>query len=139
MRFVKWTIAGLLAFGAAIPGTAAAQSTPRGGDPEAAKIQNPIAQSADSTTKGQAVFMTKCAPCHGPKADGTPQITVEGGITPADLTQAKYIYGTSDGEIFTHIKDGILPNLNMPTWDGQITDTDIWNIVNFLKTVRQTK
>lgn len=118
-------------------GPAAAQSTPKGGSAEAAKIENPVPSSPQSVEKGKATFMAKCAPCHGPKADGTPQIMVEGGIRPADLTSPKYIYGTSDGDVFTNIRDGVLPNLNMPTWDGQIAEPDIWNLVNFLKTVRR--
>ena len=120
-----------------VAAAAFAQATPKGGDPEAAKIQNPVGSSPESIEKGKSIFLNKCAPCHGPKADGTPQIMVEGALTPANLTHAKYIYGTSDGEVFTNIKNGILPDLNMPTWDGSIADNDIWNIVNFLKTVRQ--
>jgi mono/diheme cytochrome c family protein len=138
MSFGARIIAGIV-INVAVAAVAFAQATPKGGDPEAAKVQNPIATSPDSIAKGKAVFLSKCAPCHGPNADGTPTIMLEGGVRPANLTHAKYTYGTSDGEVFTNIKNGILPDLNMPTWDGQISDNDIWNIVNFLKTVRQAQ
>ena len=137
MSYASWTFAGALALALANGGSAFAQSTPKGGDPEAAKIQNPVAQTPESIDKGKAVFMKRCVMCHGPKADGTAQIVIEGGVSPANLTEPTYIYGTADGQIFTNIKNGILPNLNMPTWDEIIPDADIWNVVNFLRTVRQ--
>jgi len=137
MNCSYWTIAGGFALSLAFSATALAQSTPKGGDPAAAKLQNPVASSPESVEKGKAIFMKKCVMCHGPKADGTPQIMIEGGVSPANLTETAYIYGTADGQIFSNIKNGILTNLNMPTWDGQIPDADIWNLVNFLRTVRQ--
>jgi mono/diheme cytochrome c family protein len=136
MRFARAGMVAGAIFSLTLSGIAAAQETPKGGDPAAAKLVNPIPSSPASIAAGKATFDMKCVPCHGPKADGNSQVMIEGGVRPADLTRPKYTYGTADGQIFTNIRDGVLPNLNMPTWDGQISETDMWNIVNFLKSIR---
>ena len=116
---------------------ALAQVTPEGGTKAGAALKNPIAPSAASIAAGGATFQAKCAPCHGPKADGQGTALPPGGAKPADLTRSHYKFGTSDGDIFTNIKNGILPDLNMPTWDGQIADRDIWDLVNYLSSIRK--
>lgn len=118
-------------------GVALAQATPAGGTPAGAKLANPVPSSAQSIAAGREIFQTKCAPCHGPKGDGEGATVPAAGVKPADLTRAQYAYGTNDGDVFTNIKNGILPDLNMPTWDGQISDSDIWNLVDYLKSIRK--
>ena len=60
------------------------------------------------------------------------------GKQPPDLTDAQWDHGSSDGEIFTAIKRGIPPTM-MPGFDGPFSDTDMWNIVNYLRTLTATK
>ena len=139
MRFAWAGMFAGMGFGLLLSSAALAQETPKGGDPAAANLANPVASSAASIAAGKATFEMKCVPCHGPKADGNSTQMIEGGVRPADLTRPKYTYGTADGQIFTNIRDGVLPNLNMPTWDGQISETDMWNVVNFLKSIRRTE
>jgi mono/diheme cytochrome c family protein len=130
-------VLGGLAVAFIVGGLAIAQTTPKGGDPEAAKIKSPIASGADSIAKGKAVFTERCVPCHGVNADGQGDQVPALGTKPANLTRPQYTHGTSDGEIFTNVKNGILPDLNMPPWDGIVPDTDIWNVVNYLRTMRK--
>ena len=45
-------------------------------------------------------------------------------------------HGSTDGEIFTNIKDGIGPKFDMKAMKAKIPmDTDIWNIVNYLRSL----
>ena len=54
---------------------------------------------------------------------------------PANLTDAKWEHGGTDGEIFTTIKMGVPPKFDMDSWDGRIPDKDIWNLVNYIRTL----
>jgi mono/diheme cytochrome c family protein len=100
---------------------------------EAAKIKNPVAAEPESIAMGKALYAKNCSPCHGVNATGGSGNDL---IGPApDLTDAEWQHGSTDGEIFTNIKDGIPPDLSMGPWGDRLKDTDIWNVVNFLKSL----
>jgi len=102
----------------------------KGGNPEAAKIKNPVAASADSTAAGKRVYTRMCSRCHGPegKGDGT------AATAPVpDLTDAKWDYGGSDGEIFAVVHDGV--SADMDGYAARLSDNDIWNVVNYVRSV----
>ena len=112
------------------------------GDPETAKIKNPVASTPESIAAGQKQFQALCAGCHGKDAKGGITISViedRGGNQPPDLTDDKWDHGSSDGEIFTVVKKGIAPDFFMAPWDGRVTDEDIWNMVNYMKSLSQKK
>lgn len=121
----------VLAVGAAI-----AQVTVVGGTPEGAQMKNPVPATEASVAAGRAVYAEKCMACHGERGDGHGKGVGEYGKRPADLTRPSYTYGTADGDIYDVIKYGVQPQLAMPGWDGLISDTDIWNLVNYLRTLR---
>jgi len=119
-----------------------ARQAVRNGDPEAAKIKNPVTATPESIAAGQKAFQTLCAGCHGKDAKGGITISViedRGGTQPPDLTDEKWDYGSSDGEIFTVTKKGVPPDYFMAPWDGRIGDTDIWNLVNYIKSLSAKK
>ena len=119
-----------------------AQQVTGKGDPEAAKIKNPVASTPESIAAGQKQFQTLCAGCHGKDARGGLVISViedRGGNQPPDLTDEKWDHGSSDGEVFTIIKKGVPPEFFMAPWDGRVSDTDMWNMVNFIKSAAQKK
>jgi mono/diheme cytochrome c family protein len=112
------------------------------GDPEAAKIKNPVASTPESIAAGQKQYQALCAGCHGKDAKGGIVISViedRGGNQPPDLTDEKWDHGSSDGEIFTVVKKGIGPEFFMAPWDGRVSDTEIWNMVNYIKSLSQNK
>jgi cbb3-type cytochrome c oxidase subunit III len=102
----------------------------KGGNPEAAKIKNPVAMSAESITAGKRVYTRMCGRCHGPegKGDGT-----AASAAVPDLTDAQWDYGGSDGEIFAVIHDGV--SADMDGYAARLSDTDIWNVVNYVRSV----
>jgi len=65
--FVKALFVGLLLSPLAGLCLAAAQ-----GNPEAAKIQNPVPSSPESIAAGKQAFTRYCANCHGLNAEGSP-------------------------------------------------------------------
>jgi hypothetical protein len=63
----------------------------------------------------------------------------KGGNQPPPLDDDKWDYGSSDGEIFKVVKKGLGPDFFMAPFDGRITDTDIWNTINYIKSLSQKK
>jgi cytochrome c oxidase cbb3-type subunit III len=104
----------------------------RGGNPEAAKIANPVQATPDSVAAGRRVYIRLCANCHGPsgKGDGN---GAAGGAAPADLTDATWDYGASDGEIFSVIRDGT--SADMGSYAERLSQQDIWNVVNYVRSL----
>jgi hypothetical protein len=47
-------------------------------------------------------------------------------------------HGSSDGDAFRVIKRGLPPTM-MAGFDGRMSDQEIWNIVNYLRTLRSRR
>ncbi len=114
-------------------------STQEPKNPGAALLKNPVAATPVSVAAGKAAYDANCAGCHGNRAQGAERagivisiIQEQGGRQAPDLTDDKWDHGATDGEIYTVIKRGVPPTM-MAGWDGRITDTEIWNIVNYLR------
>jgi hypothetical protein len=57
------------------------------------------------------------------------------GTHPPDLTDAKWDRGSTDGEIFLVIRDGAGPKFDMKGYKSKMSETDIWNVVNYLRSL----
>jgi mono/diheme cytochrome c family protein len=104
------------------------------GNPDAAKMKNPVAPSAASIAAGKAAYAKNCRFCHGADAKGNGPMAPQ-GTHPSDLTDAKWDRGSSDGEIFAVIRDGAGPKFDMKGYKGKLSDSDIWNVVNYLRSI----
>ena len=102
------------------------------GNPAAA-VKNPVAASAESIADGKRLYQRHCASCHGANAEGG----AGNDLIPAapDLTDKEWKRGGSDGEIFSAIKNGVPPELNMIPFGDQLKDPEIWNVVNYLRSI----
>ena len=103
----------------------------KGGNPEAAKIKNPVAATPESLSAGKRSYQRLCGKCHGPegKGDGTAAT----GAQPPDLTDAQWDFGSSDGELFSVIHDGT--SKDMEGYKDRMSDAEIWNVVNYVKSL----
>jgi mono/diheme cytochrome c family protein len=111
-----------------------------GGDPK--KVKNPTAATPQSIQAGGAIFQKSCAVCHGPmgKGDGAIVASLKPEATkPPNLTDAEWKHGSTDGELFTVIHDGIGPKFEMKGQAGKLSDQDIWNVVNYVKSLGAKK
>jgi mono/diheme cytochrome c family protein len=141
MRPAFALLAGLLMFPAWTTGVATQTSTqthPPGDHthPDAAKLKNPMKPTPDAIAAGKAIYDQQCVNCHGEKGKGdgklAPTVT---GPAPSDFTDGKWKHGSSDGEIFTVIKEGV-KGTGMRSFTTRIkTEDDIWNVVLYLKTL----
>src|SRR5690349_23982803 len=104
------------------------------GNPQAAKVKNPVPATPESLMRGQSEYQRLCANCHGSNGKGGPG----NDLTPPapDLTGTQWQHGGTDGELFYTIKNGVGPDFNMGAWGQQgVKDQDIWNIINYVRTL----
>jgi mono/diheme cytochrome c family protein len=96
-------------------------------------MKNPVAQGDASTKAGLAVFTKNCASCHGKTGlgDGVKARALKN--FPGDFSKPDF-QNLSDGEIFYKTKTG---RDEMPKYEGKLTDDEIWNTVNYLRTFKK--
>jgi mono/diheme cytochrome c family protein len=102
------------------------------GNPDAQQLKNPEAATAESIAAGEELYQLNCQFCHGPKGLG------DGPLAPPDtpnLVDGEWKHGSTDGEIFTVIQKGIPPAFMMPPTEGRLSDTEIWHIVNYVRSI----
>jgi mono/diheme cytochrome c family protein len=103
--------------------------------PAAAKtMKNPVASTPASITAGAAAYKKYCAFCHGVAGKGDGPLAPK-DAKPADLTDATWDHGSTDGEIFNSIQNGTGANSKMVAFKGKMPDQDMWHIVNYLRSL----
>ena len=93
-------------------------------------LRNPFPPTADSVAIGEPIYTGTCATCHGaggrgdgPSGAGLPK-------PPADMFVHVPLH--SDTILFEFIRDGIVPS-GMPAQAGNLTEDEIWHLVNYLR------
>lgn len=107
----------------------------KGGDPKLAALKNPVPANAASIKAGQALYAKNCRHCHGLRGRGDGPLAPK-NPRPANLTDDKWDYGGSDGEIYTLILNGApVPMTEMKGMKGTLTPTQIWQVVNYIRSI----
>jgi putative copper resistance protein D len=99
---------------------------------EAQKLKNPEPYNAESSEAGRRLYQRHCASCHGPNGKGDGAMALSGG-TPSDLTDSTWDYGSTDGEIFAAIRDGV--SSDMLAYKEKLSEKQIWQLVNFIRSI----
>lgn len=110
-------------------GLISATGPKKGGNPEAATLVSPVANTPESKAAGRKTYLRLCTQCHGPEGKGDGGMAAAGG-QPADFTDTTWIFGGSPGEIFTVIRDGT--SADMDGYAERINETEIWHLVHYL-------
>ena len=99
---------------------------------------NPIPTSESSVKAGGIIYARTCRSCHGVlgKGDG---VDPPPGSKPANLVAGQWKHGGSDAEIFKTIKEGVGPDFFMQSFDGKLSDEDIWNTINYLRNLAKKR
>jgi mono/diheme cytochrome c family protein len=105
-----------------------------GGNAKAAAVKNPVSSNASSINKGRQAYQKACRHCHGVKGVGDGPLAPK-NPSPADLTDAEWKYGATDGEIYAVIANGVGGSSEMKGVRSEMTSTDMWNIVNYLRSI----
>ena len=100
--------------------------------PGPAALVNPVPLTVTSVDAGQTLYEANCARCHGVDARGGGIDAGTTQIPPANL-RSGHLNAHSDADIYTWISDGLTGG--MPAWSSQLSETDRWNLVNYLRSV----
>src|SRR3979409_2474680 len=135
MRRVSTAFVSALALSFLVFATAVAGAQNPGGSPEGKKMKNPVASSPESIKAGAAAFQKNCRFCHGADAKGNGPMAPE-GTHPSNLTDDTWDRGSTDGEIFLVIQNGAGPKFDMKGYKAKMSETDIWNVVNYVRSLQ---
>jgi mono/diheme cytochrome c family protein len=107
------------------------------GSPGAAAVKNPVAATPESVAAGKQIYVRRCASCHAASGEGGPG----NDLIPAapSLVDSQWDHGSTDGEIFDSIKNGVAPDFNMVPWKDQLKDEQIWQVVNYIRSIAKKK
>ena len=119
----------------------AAGDWPQRQGPASVGRQSAASTGPEALAGGKRLYDTNCANCHGPRAQGAVKagiaisiITERGGKQPPDLTDPAWDHGSTDTEIAAMVKRG-LPLAMMPGYDGSLSDTEIRNVVAYVRSL----
>jgi mono/diheme cytochrome c family protein len=99
---------------------------------DAAKVKNPVAPTSDNLAAAKAIYMDKCANCHGEKGGGDGPEADMYTPSPSKFNDAHMMSEMTDGEIFWKMTEGRKP---MPSFKKQLTDEQRWQLVNYVRTL----
>ncbi len=105
-----------------------------GETPGVVEPSNPVPVTADSVGVGQALYHRDCEACHGPLGKGDGPVGKTLSPPPADLTVHAAPGLHTDWQLYEWISNGY-PGSQMPAFGGLLTDTQRWELVNFIRTL----
>ncbi len=94
-------------------------------------LPNPVAPTRASLDRGQALFLARCQPCHGPDGHGHGPVSKFFPEAP-DLAYAT-VQRRSDGFIWGTISYG---GKAMPAQREGLSEADRWNLVNWVRLIQ---
>ena len=106
--------------------------------PEAAKLKNPVASNAESIAAGQKLYAKNCASCHGESGKGDGKMGAQLKPLPTNLTDTEWKHGSTDGEIFTVVREGIRTT-TMKSFKSKMTEHELWDVVNYVRSLGPTR
>lgn len=106
----------------------------QGAKPLDAAMKNPVAATPKAIEEGQKLYQKFCRHCHGARGLGDGPLAPT-NPSPANLTDATWDHGSSDGDIFNVIWNGAGPNSEMKPHKGRLSQIEVWQIVNYLRSL----
>lgn len=131
MKSLKLLFAGVLVLALSV--TTVAQPKPWPVPTNFVSVKNPVAVSDVSIQEGQVLYTKHCLSCHGKTGLGDGPKAVALKDYSGDFSKPEF-HAETDGALFYKSKIG---RGEMPSYEGKLSDTDIWNIVNYMRKLRK--
>ena len=107
--------------------------TPSAAPRRTRRMPNPVPATVTSVDAGNRLYQANCAACHGVSGEGGGPLANTTPIQPPSLKA--HLAQHTDGDLFYWITNG-LPG-GMPAWAGTLSETDRWNVINYLRAINQ--
>ncbi len=104
--------------------------------PDASKKANPVTATEKSLAEGKARYTTDCALCHGAIGDGKTDVATSMNLKLADFRNSATLASRTDGDLYYIIAKG---TGSMPDEGSRVKPGDIWNLVNYVRTLAEKK
>jgi high-affinity iron transporter len=101
---------------------------------DAANVQNPVPSTPKSIADGSSVFNRSSASCHGRTGAGDGPAAKQLNPPPSNLVDSEWKHGTSDGEIFAVIRNGVSKTA-MKGFASKMTEREIWDVINYVHSI----
>lgn len=104
------------------------------GEPVIPPVTNPVKSSSESLGRGQRMYETNCAACHGLNGGG--QGPSAHGITtfPRQLWVWNNTDSSTDAYLYWFITNG---RNEMPPWGLILSENDRWDVINYIKSLKK--
>jgi mono/diheme cytochrome c family protein len=105
--------------------------------PESARGQvNPALPTQASIEAGRAIYAATCASCHGESGRGDGPAWAALARKPSDLIVHVPLH--PDRRLFEFIRDGV-PQRGMPGRGGELSEREMWDLVNYLRALAESR
>lgn len=91
---------------------------------------NPVPSTQESVDRGKTLFQQNCIQCHG--IDGRGDGPDAASLSPAPTDFRLHMPLHTDPQFYAFIANGY-PGSAMPKFASALSETDIWNLVNYLR------
>ena len=126
---VSTVVASLVLFAVVVGAQSKTWTLPEG----AAAEQNPLASTPDVLKKGESLYKSSCAKCHGPKGlgDGPDVDRKDRANKPANLALSR----NPEGVVFYKVWNG-RKSPDMPAFKSQMTKDEVWAVTAYAISLR---
>lgn len=100
---------------------------------DAQALVNPLKPTTDVLAAGKKAYDRRCAECHGDTGKGDGMAGEGMTPAPANLIDGAWEHGSSDGEIFTVIRDG--SGDGMKSFKSKLTEQQMWEVVTYVRSL----
>ena len=97
--------------------------------------RRPQLASSEARARGRAIFIDKCALCHGINADGRGTRTHGLSSQPVNFRSAHWRARASAAQVYSVLEEGVR-GTSMPAWPS-LTDGQKWDLVSYVLSVSE--
>lgn len=106
--------------------------------PASSLVASPRVTDKKILELGESVYLQHCSQCHGKKAEGTSEWKTpddQGRYPPPPLNGTAHAWHHPTEVLVEIIKDGTVPDGNMPAWEGKLTDDEILAVIAWFQSI----
>ncbi|HEV8331450.1 MAG TPA: cytochrome c [Steroidobacteraceae bacterium] len=108
---------------------ATTQEEQRKGKDAAATLHNPVPATAESVSRGAALYRINCLVCHGEQGRGNGPVGRKFNPKPVNFHE-DYTQTQTDGQLFYTLTRG---RVAMPFYRDALNQTERWDVINYLR------